>query len=138
MKSYNLVLPLMLAMATFAEASYDPCKDSSTNGTKQCLSNQLDAAEIKMDKVYNEAIAQAKKRDAERVQDNYAPLYPANELENRVASAQSTWVQYHVANCDLVAADFLGGTGETVLNLGCLVQSTKNRIKELQKLKRHL
>ncbi len=50
----------------------------------------------------------------------------------RLKAAQRAWLPFRDAQCELEAAENLGGTGEGVIFNSCMYQQTKDRVKALK------
>jgi uncharacterized protein YecT (DUF1311 family) len=46
--------------------------------------------------------------------------------------AQRKWIAFRDANCRLVGAEMLGGSGQPLIETGCLARMTKERVAELK------
>jgi uncharacterized protein YecT (DUF1311 family) len=104
------------------DATYQNCiaSASATVASKQCGSDAYEAADAVLNKTYN-AIA-----------TRYAGTDPDNvEILSRLKTAQRAWLPFRDAQCELEAADSLGGTNEGVILNSCLYQQTATRVKAL-------
>jgi uncharacterized protein YecT (DUF1311 family) len=105
------------------DTAFEDCVASATStvASKQCGSDAYEAADAVLNKTYN-AIA-----------SRYAGTDPDNvEILSRLKSAQRTWLPFRDAQCELEAADSLGGTNEGVILNSCLYQQTATRVKALR------
>ena len=103
--------------------TYEACiaSASATVVSKQCAADAYEAADTVLNKTYNAIAAQ------------YAGAEPDNaEILSRLKSAQRAWIPFRDAQCELEAADSLGGSNEGVILNSCLYQQTAARIKALR------
>lgn len=116
MKKSMIALAVLMSMASFAHASAQEC-NGSTYDMRICLDTQLQKADKELNAVYKQALNVTKQFDV--------------EVQERLVKAEKAWIPFRDASCELEAAQMLGGTGETVIQLGCLVDKTQKRTKEL-------
>ncbi len=57
-----------------------------------------------------------------------------HEIQNRISASEHLWLQFREANCNLVAATDVFGSGEGTEGLYCLNSMTSLRAQELQKI----
>ena len=130
----RLVLPALLVLgfagpaelATAQQQQID-CKDpTSTVEINYCLEQDLKAADADLNRVYQAALRTVGKSDV---------MSPADREKWResLRKAQRLWVSFRDADCrDPITYEWWGGTGTTGAILGCLVEKTRARTKDLQ------
>ena len=94
-------------------------EDGSNSGMKICTDKALKNADALLNVVY-----QKFSRTLSSEEDP--------ETLNRLKTAQRAWIPFRDAQCQLEAAAMLGGSGESLVALGCHYRMTVNRIKELE------
>lgn len=106
------------------ESVYKKCMDTepSNAGMKQYTWAAYEAA----DKVLNVTYQRVNKDWATGTDPDSA------ERKKRLLGAQRAWLAFRDAQCLLEAASMLGGTGEGLVEGGCLYDKTKARVKELE------
>lgn len=118
-----LLAPYMMAGTA---AALDCSNASNTHEMNQCADRDFQAADAKLNRVYQSTLAAM--RESEQ-----SPPYDAKSWENALRAAQRAWVAYRDAECkDLVPMEWTGGTGTTVAVLGCMTEKTEQRIKDLE------
>ncbi len=98
--------------------------DESNNGMKQCAWAAYDAADKLLNKMYQDLSKGWIGVDEP----------DATERRKRLVNAQRTWVAFRDAECSLQATEMLGGSGEGLLQGGCLYTITAERAKQLETL----
>lgn len=119
MKKSMIALAVLMSMTSFAHAAAQEC-DGSTYDMRICLDAQLQKADKELNATYKQALNVTKQFDT--------------EAQERLVKAEKAWIPFRDASCDLQGAQMLGGTGETVIILGCLVEKTQKRTQELQQI----
>lgn len=116
----------VLAASAHAKFDVEKCLDNNpTNmGMKMCASKQLESAQ--------KDLAVAVKKNQEKIAANFEGE-DAKEVSARLTKAQKTWSAFVEAQCDLDAADMLGGTGEGLIKLSCMANMTEERVIKLEK-----
>jgi uncharacterized protein YecT (DUF1311 family) len=133
MKHFLTASLLVLFAATADAAEPDKLKDidaiyedciasaSATVASKQCGFDAYESADSVLNKTYN------------AITVRYAGADPDNaEILSRLKTAQRAWVPFRDAQCELEAADSLGGSNEGVILNSCLYQQTATRVKTLR------
>ncbi len=107
------------------DAALDKCvnADSSNAGMKQCTWVAYRDADKLLNSVYQRA---SKSWIGD---DSSAP-----ERKKRLVAAQRAWVAFRDADCSLQATEMLGGTGEGLVEGGCLYKATADRAKQIEEL----
>ena len=85
---------------------------STTYQMRQCASRDLTAARAELDRYLAEARRVAAKRPV-------------------LDSAQSAWERYRDISCRSAASEYEGGTMQPLVEVSCLAQRTRARIREL-------
>lgn len=105
---------LLLSAAALA----NDCDNAGTQAEmNQCAANQLQAADGKLNQVYNSAMARA-------------PLATKALLKN----AQLQWIALRDADCELIASGTEGGTLQPTVRSQCLMDKTVERTAWLESL----
>jgi uncharacterized protein YecT (DUF1311 family) len=129
---YPFIFAILLfsfpAMADDAETKCDP--GGSTLEMTACEFDNYKAADKKLNEVYKEVIAKAKKMDAEYPEGG---IEPYDGYEDSIRKSQRAWVGYRDADCLRTTLDARGGSMRNMTYPACLAEMTNNRIKELQK-----
>lgn len=96
-------------------------KDNESNlGMKQCVADGLARAEALLAQTYKTQDQRVKGTDED-----------ALEMQARLKKSKEAWAQYRDAQCDYEATEMLGGSGESLVRLGCELTKTLQRVKEL-------
>ncbi len=93
--------------------------DGSNMGMKMCTDKALKNADALLNVVYQKVSGELSSEEGQ-------------ETLNRLKTAQRAWIPFRDAQCQLAAAEMLGGTGESLVALGCHYRMTVDRIKELE------
>jgi uncharacterized protein YecT (DUF1311 family) len=122
------LLPALLLCAA-SPALADPpidCADPRTTvETNFCAEKAFKAADDALNAVYQKVLAWIAESDLE------TPYDPAS-WEAALRASQRAWVAFRDADCnDLMPMEWSGGTGTTSAVLGCMIEKTKARSKEL-------
>ena len=136
MKSFKFVFGVLTLVFSFnALAQSQDCSDaSSTMEMKACMDKKLQTADAVLNKSYQEVKALAAKQDKDN--DGIMIGVPKGEVTRRLVAAEKAWITFRDTSCDLQATEMLGGTGEGLVNLSCLVDQTTKRTQELNDLKK--
>lgn len=89
----------------------------STAEMKKCADESYQAADRKLNQVYQSTISRL-----------------TGEEKNRLIQAQRAWIPFRDKTCSFEAAEALGGTLEGLLYTGCLERLTTERTTYLQKV----
>jgi uncharacterized protein YecT (DUF1311 family) len=93
-----------------------------------CEDKALDQADVAMNAVYKKVLGFIAKSGTEKP-------YDAKSWEDALRKSQRAWVAFRDADCkDLIPMSWTGGTGTTGAVLGCMLEKTKARTKELSEL----
>jgi uncharacterized protein YecT (DUF1311 family) len=93
--------------------------DGSNSGMKICTNEALKDADALLNVVYQKFSGELSTQDEQ-------------ETLTRLKIAQRAWIPFRDAQCQLSAAQMLGGTGESLAILSCHYKMTVDRIKELE------
>ncbi len=107
------------------EAALDKCvkADDSNASMKQCTWGAYQDADKLLNRVY------------QRMSKDWIGDDPgAAERKKRLVAAQRAWVAFRDAECSLQATEMLGGTGEGLVEGGCLYKTTADRARQLEAL----
>ena len=119
------VLLFGVVPALAAEPDVDCDKAMSTPELNQCADATLQAADAKLNAMYQKALAVIRKTKSEQP-------YDRKSWEEALKVSQRAWLAYRDADCDgLVPMSWGGGTGTTSAVLWCKTEKTETRTKEL-------
>lgn len=130
----KILIACLLFSSIFAKASVESiraeqsaCLDEATSnvGMKQCVGDAYDKADAELNTVYKEIVKKLKAKSQDE---------DSAEILKRLVAAERAWITFRDTNCDLQSIEMLNGTGEGLINAGCVTEATLNRIVELQKL----
>lgn len=121
MKKSMIALAVLMSFSSFAHADIKEC-DGSTYDMRLCIDAQIQKADIELNAAYKKAQLAVKQYD------------DTGEISKRLVTAERAWIAFRDASCDLEGAQMLGGSGETVVLLGCTLDKTQARTKELNKI----
>ena len=105
-------------------------KAFSTIEMKECTGEQLVSSDNLLNQVYK-ARVNALKGQAQDEKGLDELSKTGEETLRRLIIAQKAWIVFRDADCSLQAANMLNGTGESLIELGCLAKKTFDRIKEI-------
>jgi uncharacterized protein YecT (DUF1311 family) len=115
-----------VATPSSAEEAIDCNQAKSTVEINFCVDKDYQAADKALNEAYATTLKSVRSRDME------AP-YDAKSFETALKNAQRAWVAYRDADCkELVPQEWAGGTGTTAAVLGCMIDKSNARIKELK------
>lgn len=117
------------------EKQWATCLESpdgqSTVGMNGCGLEANEAADTVLNELYQQMI---KGLNADINSNDQDTVDNAKEVKGRLVAAQRAWITFRDTNCYLVGAQMLGGTGEGTLTIGCIAQTTIDRVKELNSI----
>lgn len=87
----------------------------NTAEMQQCAAEQYQAADEKLNQIYQLALSQLD-----------------GEAEQRLKEAQRSWIDFRDRTCSFEASSASGGTLEGLLYTGCLTEQTEKRTTELK------
>jgi uncharacterized protein YecT (DUF1311 family) len=110
--------------------AYDACLAAATSTveTKDCNAQAFDAMDAALNTTYKAVVTMLSDPKA----DEYARKDNAETL-SRLKEAQRAWIPYRDAQCELEAAESLGGTGEGDIYVACQYQLTLERVNVIRK-----
>ena len=118
-------LPFTLAAAQTTPNPIDCAKAASTVEMNTCAERDFAAADRILNEAYSRALAEI------AVSDNPAPYAPA-AWEKELRASQRAWIAFCDADCKgVVPMEWRGGTGTSSAVLGCMIDLTKARAKDL-------
>jgi uncharacterized protein YecT (DUF1311 family) len=139
----SILTMLVILTATFsAHASpsnkYTECmeENSSTMGMKMCAGDEIVLQTGRMKAALKKTTARLneyktdKDLDAETIKQIEADN---KEIIARMNKAQKAFIIFRDAQCDYEGAAMLGGTGESLLTMGCLATMTGDRADALER-----
>jgi len=119
-----------IAIATFfgkAQAQDVDCNNAmSTVEMKFCAGKELDRADAGLNAAWKQAMAGARRDDADRLPPGAPPR------AGLLLDAQRKWIAYRDAACEAQSTLFYGGTGQTLLGTTCLTKLTQQRTADLR------
>lgn len=117
---------LVTTGASIAVAQTGGCGNAaSTAEINRCFDLAYQAADTKLNKAYQEALAAIKKSGGEKP-------YDAASWEKALRASQNAWIAFRDADCSgLTPMSWGGGTGGTAAVLECMRAKTEARTKEL-------
>jgi uncharacterized protein YecT (DUF1311 family) len=106
--------------------SSDPCKtQSNTIEINECASLTLKAKDRELNQAYRSLLdalkQEAKEGDADLV-----------EARRRLMEAQRSWIMFRDNDCEGKYSFWEGGTIRGAMYLGCMIERTEQRTKELR------
>lgn len=115
-----------LAHPAAANENIDCENASSTVEMNYCSEQEYNKVDAELNRVYQQIVAGIDTHD-----DVEADRLKA--WKEALKSAQRAWVAYKEKDCgELIGYEWYGGTGATSASLGCMIQKTETRIKELK------
>lgn len=93
-------------------------EEVSTGGSKMCASLSIEAEDEHLNQTYKKIMAAIQEQ----------------EVKARLVKSQKAWIALRDADCELQAAEMLGGSGEGLIYLGCVAEKTKQRTEFLKQL----
>lgn len=118
---------LALSGAARAEDAPQPNCDSpmSTAEINICSDREYGRADAELNAVFKKVLASIAKAGDDKP-------YDAKSWEAQLRASQRAWIAYRDADCKgLVPMEWSGGTGTTGAVLGCMIEKTRTRTKEL-------
>jgi uncharacterized protein YecT (DUF1311 family) len=114
------LFPLLTIQQTQAQEiaqkpKVDCAKAKTTPELKYCSQLSYQAADKKLNQVYQKVIANVK-----------------GEQKQLLSTGQQSWIKFRDNNCDFEVYGSRGGTGYEVFRNGCLERLTKQRTKDLE------
>ncbi|POZ61879.1 lysozyme inhibitor LprI family protein [Chromobacterium alticapitis] len=118
-------LPLALLAASHAAfAEDDPCRDAKTTlEINDCMQKQFEGKDKLLNQRYQDLLQKLRQDDAETA-DKDKP-------SRMLMQAQRKWIAFRDADCDAKYQIYIGGTIRNAVYLGCKIERTEQRIKEL-------
>ena len=108
-------MALMAAPAAAQDWNCDAYENLPQQGINFCLGERYAFWDQILNNAYQQVIA-------ERGPDE----------EETLRVAQRAWITYRDATCDMEAEQMAGGSGEAMLQLGCLARLTERRARDLE------
>lgn len=97
-------------------AAAQNCKEPvTTMEMKQCASRDLNREDARLNKSYRDLLAK---------------LEPARR--EKLREVQRVWLTFRDLNCEFQSAEYEGGTIYTLVQMGCVIEMTKQRNKDLK------
>ncbi|AUH51552.1 hypothetical protein CXB49_12340 [Chromobacterium sp. ATCC 53434] len=124
MKTRFAVLLALLAASHAALAEDDPCKDAkNTLETNECMQRQFDGQDKLLNQRYQSLL--------QKLRDGEEAAAGKDKPSTMLIQAQRKWIAYRDADCDTKYRIYIGGTIRNAVYLGCKIERTEQRIKEL-------
>lgn len=112
--------------AALATEDIDCENASSTVEMNYCSEQEYNKVDAELNRVYQKVMAGIDTHDdveAERIK----------AWKDALKAAQRAWVAFKEKDCgELIGYEWYGGTGSTSASLGCMIQKTETRMKELK------
>lgn len=125
--SFLAVVLLNFAGASaYAEDKIDCDKANSTADLNACSEQQLAKADDELNAVYGKVIKHIIENAGEKP-------YDEKSWREALKNSQRAWMAFRDADCkELIPMSWTGGTGTTGEVLGCMIEATVARTKDLQ------
>jgi uncharacterized protein YecT (DUF1311 family) len=121
-------------MVDHIQAKRKACMDNAESNAdmKQCEADAYVAADKELNSVYKKMIKELNDVSAQEQKDKIedSERYGA-ETKRRLVESQRAWVKFRDTNCSYKGTQMLNGSGEGLIVLGCLADTTLNRVAEL-------
>jgi uncharacterized protein YecT (DUF1311 family) len=100
------------------------CSDKiGTAETAGCYAKEWRTKDSELRKIYTKILDYESKTLSKQQTDSF---------KKSVRESQKAWIVYRETECELQAAQFMGGTGGIVMREDCKLELTTKRIKELK------
>lgn len=121
-------LCILFTMPSHPVAAFNSCAGEATNlDLKICSANELKKAEVDLTYAYRKALDVL---PGQKIADVIA----GDPVKAKLVQAQKAWIGYKLAQCvGFVGQTWEGGSGQSVAILGCEIDLTEKRIRELLK-----
>ena len=110
MKTKLLILFILVNFSSFSFAQ-------TTLEMNEQAEKRYKKADAELNSVYKQLIAISDKKD-----------------KSLLIKTQENWIKFRDSNCEFVASEVEGGTMHTSVQIGCLEETTKARVKDLKKI----
>ena len=101
------------------------CQNAMTQvDLTQCASQDYEAADAALNEAYQAAVAMMAQIDADLAADQQG-------AENALREAQRAWITMRDNTCIAEGYTWYGGSGQGMVELGCLARVTRSRIEDL-------
>jgi len=129
MRFLSLALMLVAGLLASLPARADPpidCDNArNTIENNYCAEQALDAADQKLNEVYEKVLAHISESGSDEP-------YDSKSWEKTMREAQRAWIAFRDADCKgAVPMEWSGGTATSAAVLGCMTQKTETRAHEL-------
>ncbi|POA98423.1 hypothetical protein C2134_11900 [Chromobacterium sinusclupearum] len=115
----------LLAASHVALAADDSCKNAMTTlEINDCMQKQFEGADKRLNLRYQELLQKLRQNDNGVAADKDKP-------SSLLAQAQRKWITFRDADCDAKYQIYIAGTIRNAVFLGCKIERTEQRIKEL-------
>jgi len=113
------------SLMALAAESADPCAtQANTIEINACLKQQYDAADRDLNQAWQQLL--------KRIQDNDPQYVDRGAVRRRLVEAQRHWIEYRKNDCEAQYKLFEGGTIRNARYLGCMIEHTAARTKQLK------
>ena len=120
------VFVALCALPARAEDKIDCENAASTYEINTCADRELEKADAALNATYAKVLAKIAATNQEKP-------YDPKSWEEALRKSQRAWIAYRDADCkDLVPMAWTGGSGTSADVLGCLIEKTEARTKELE------
>jgi len=117
-----MILPLMMLIAV-----PDDCDtDAPQQELNMCLADAFAAADAELNRAWKPAYSAMQRRDHE------GGSLPTPSYAQALLVSQRAWLTYRDAQCLSESQQMWGGSGESMLLLGCKLRLTRERITYLR------
>jgi uncharacterized protein YecT (DUF1311 family) len=100
----------------------------STMGMMDCLQQELDYWDKKLNAAYAKRLAIAKKYDAQLV----SPPNATENIEDSLRKMQRAWISFRDASCIYEQSQWMGGTGAGPAGTSCYMEETARQALKLE------
>ena len=121
----------MLSNPSFAQEEIDCSHAIGMPQITICAATRLDAAEARLEKVYQQALARGLK-----IKDSYAdePLFETTDIVHHLKLGQEHWLQSRDHTCKAHGGPYDGGTGQPLMIISCKEDMTVQRAQYFKKI----
>ena len=117
-----------LAMSQHSGAAEMKCPVANGIARTECLEKNLKAARIELNQVFGKVIARINSKS-----NDHVPTPERLKWKAEAEAAQQAWKTYSDTECQsIIPYLWWGGSGTGGAVIGCALQKTKARIKELR------
>lgn len=96
--------------------NYNACDSGVTRSMTICAAYENRAEDLRLNDVYRKVLKNVKGTSAEK----------------KLIKAQRAWLTFRAAICDYESDGWTGGTGHGMIELSCLAEKTRDRVRQLE------